>query len=142
MSENRLAKVSSQVSRVRPANMLRRPLTGSRPRPIGSGFSAARSQPSCAPRRRRGESREIGKAERAFDSRDLLEREIEAVAAEFAPLDLLETIAELGIVPLAERGLERGEDDRVLTRGMGFVHAREGEQSRGQRRRVAGSNGA
>src|SRR3546814_1920966 len=63
-------------------------------------------------RRGRGEHRQIGKPQRAFDAGNLVECHVEAVAAELAMLNFLKLFAQLVIGLWPDRLLEFGEDHR------------------------------
>src|SRR5690349_3845099 len=76
-------------------------------------------------RRRCGEFRNVREPQRVLDGGDLSDGIFEAVVTEGGFFDLLELVSHRVELLLGHRLLPRGENDRVLDRGVLFVHARE-----------------
>src|SRR5258708_37425269 len=91
---------------------------------------------ASAPSRRRSrggrELREALDSEALLDGVDLRDGVLETVLAEDLVLAALEVLAETVVLRAAHEGVQRGEEDGVLARGVGLVHADEREEQRAE----------
>src|SRR3954464_11512226 len=77
---------------------------------------------------RRSERGQVAEAQRLLDLADLLDRHVEAVAAELGLLDVLELVPHLLDLMRADRFLPGRKQDRVLPRRMMLIHQLEALQ--------------